>query len=719
MKRPSPLIQMTFALVGLCGTLVLLADLFFGILPDRSAQAMHLRRNISEALAVQVAALLQEQDQTTLQRTLEGVAKRTEGVRSLAVRRADGSIVKQAGDHAKHWQGASDEASNPEQVVVPLNANGARWGTFEIAFGAPAGHPVWRFLTQPMMVLLFFISGAGTLVFGLYMRRTLQHLDPAAVIPERVQGAFDAMAEGVVVLDARSRVLLSNKAFRELHPQAATVATGNSLSALAWLANDLPADATLHPWQRAMAQRAASAGYTLQIAAGSADVRQLVINCAPIADPGGHVRGCVVTFDDVSQLHQTNQALQTTMAELNASKEVLQQQNVELERLATRDPLTGCLNRRAFFAAFEPLFARSRAQGGALNCLMVDIDHFKSVNDTHGHAVGDVVIQSLAKKLLESARTGDLVCRYGGEEFCVVLPGMGRADASAFAERLRARIERECGPGVREVPNMRVTASLGLCALSPDLISAAALVDRADQALYDAKRAGRNRVGLFGTDPAATRQAGADPGTDPLTGCLLPSTFQARFDAMLREAHSRGTMLSAVKIGFDPARALLAEPGSSVDDAALRALADIVRDGARPQDLLVRLDAEHFGVVAPELPIRDALLYAEQVRARVEREFAVAGKAHGGPAGAPGLTVSAGVDCLPGNASGASTLIERAGKALLRARRDGANRVHRFAPSPGAGQIPTLVAGANPSLMPLPKGNEAARAVQAAGALET
>ena len=76
MKRPSPLIQMTFALVGLCGTLVLLADLFFGILPDRSAQAMHLRRNISEALAVQVAALLQEQDQKTLQRTLEGVAAR-------------------------------------------------------------------------------------------------------------------------------------------------------------------------------------------------------------------------------------------------------------------------------------------------------------------------------------------------------------------------------------------------------------------------------------------------------------------------------------------------------------------------------------------------------------------------------------------------------------------------------------------------------------------
>ena len=706
MKRPSPLIQMTFALVGLCGTLVLLADLFFGILPDRSAQAMHLRRNISEALAVQVAALLQEQDQKTLQRTLDGVAARTEGVRSLAVRRADGSIVKQAGDHASHWRAASDDASNPEQVTVPLNANGARWGSFEIAFGAPAGHPVWRFLTQPMMVLLFFISAAGTLVFGLYMRRTLQHLDPAAVIPERVQGAFDAMAEGVVVLDARGRVLLSNKAFRELHSEAAAVTTGNTLSTLPWLAKDLPPDPGLHPWQRAMAQRASSAGHTLQMGAGSADARQLVINCAPIADPGGHVRGCVVTFDDVSQLHQTNLALQETMAELSASREVLQQQNVELERLATRDPMTGCLNRRAFFAAFEPLFARSREERGALSCLMVDIDHFKSVNDTHGHAVGDVVIQALANKLLESARTGDLVCRYGGEEFCIVLPGMGAADANAFAERLRARIERECGPGVREVPNMRVTASLGLCTLSGDLATAAALVDRADQALYGAKRAGRNRVGQFALGGAANQRAVADTGADRITGCLLPIAFQAKFDALLRGAQTRGTLLSAVKFGFDPSRAPPDEPGRAASDATLRTLADVLRDCARPQDLLVRLDAEHFGVVAPELSIGDALLFAEQLRARVEREFAAAG--------APGLTISAGVDSLPANASGAPTLIERAGKALLRARREGANRVNRFAPGPSASLIPTLTSGPGSSahLMPLPKAGE--RASQAA-----
>ena len=517
MKQTSPLVQMTLALVSLAGTLVLMADLFFGVLPDPGEQSMRLRKGLSEGLAVQVAALLQNDDRKTLQQTLDSVAARTEGVRSLAVRRADGTLVQQAGDHHQAWKKNADDRSVPDQVSVPLHAGGARWGTFEIVFRGDDANPVWRWLTQPLMLTMLFITGGGVLVFGLYMRRALQHLDPASVIPDRVQGAFDALAEGVVVLDARGRVLMANKAFRNLHRDAAQFRTGIALSSLPWLAEGLaarlPDDPASPPWTRAMADRTANTGHTLRLGAGTADARQLVVNCAPIADAGGNVRGCLATFDDTTELHRANERLVLAMGELSASKDEIERKNEALFRLATRDPMTGCLNRRAFYEAFEPLLAQARGAGTPLACLMLDIDHFKSVNDTHGHPVGDRVIQEVAKKLQLSARTTDLVCRYGGEEFVMVVPGFSVAEALAFGERVRQRIERECGLGVREVPGLRVTASVGVHVLGDGAASSGhELVDRADQALYRAKRGGRNRVCLYEVDavaPAAPPPAAA------------------------------------------------------------------------------------------------------------------------------------------------------------------------------------------------------------------
>ena len=497
MKRASPLVQMTMALVSLTGVLVLMADLFFGVLPSPVEQSMQLRKGISEALAVQVAALMQNDDRAALKQTMDNVVARTEGVRSLALRTADGTLVLQAGDHARGWKAPRGDRSEPDQVTVPLNASGARWGSFEIAFRTEEGNPVWRWLTQPLVLTMLFISGAGSLIFSLYMRRALQHLDPASVIPDRVQGAFDALAEGVVVLDTKGRVMMANKAFQKLHADAADVRPGVALSSVAWLASSLQRDLQAHPWARALSERKANTGHTLQVAAGTDQARQLVVNCAPIADPSGEVRGCIATFDDITELHLSNAQLRAAMGELSASKTEIERKNEDLYRLATRDPMTGCLNRRAFFDAFEPLLAEAAKRSTPLSCLMLDIDHFKSVNDTHGHPVGDRVIQEFAKKLQSVARATDLVCRYGGEEFVIVVPGLSASETLAFGERIRERVERECGQSVREVPDLKVTVSVGVHSLSPAATeSAHDMVDFADQALYDAKRGGRNRVRL-------------------------------------------------------------------------------------------------------------------------------------------------------------------------------------------------------------------------------
>jgi diguanylate cyclase (GGDEF)-like protein len=160
-----------------------------------------------------------------------------------------------------------------------------------------------------------------------------------------------------------------------------------------------------------------------------------------------------------------------------------------LEALSQVDGLTGVANRRAFDAALERECGRARREGGALALAMIDIDHFKRLNDRFGHPEGDAALRAVAMALQGCARRGtDMIARYGGEEFAAILPGLNLVDAATQAERMRAAVEA-LG---REAPVGVVTVSLGVSCGS----DAGALLIAADKALYDAKESGRNRVGL-------------------------------------------------------------------------------------------------------------------------------------------------------------------------------------------------------------------------------
>ena len=132
--RISPMMQITSALVALCGMLVVLADLFFGVMPSRAEQSLQVRKQIGEAIAVQVSTLLRSGDRRLMQQTIDDVAKRTPDLASVALRRADGSIVAESGGHAGHWQHEAGSASTHESIYVPLEAGGKPWGSFELAF---------------------------------------------------------------------------------------------------------------------------------------------------------------------------------------------------------------------------------------------------------------------------------------------------------------------------------------------------------------------------------------------------------------------------------------------------------------------------------------------------------------------------------------------------------------------------------------------------------
>jgi diguanylate cyclase (GGDEF)-like protein/PAS domain S-box-containing protein len=163
-----------------------------------------------------------------------------------------------------------------------------------------------------------------------------------------------------------------------------------------------------------------------------------------------------------------------------------------LRELATTDSLTGLANRRRFMELAQREFTRSRRYQGPLTMLMMDIDHFKRVNDTHGHDVGDEVLRALAATSIKALREADILGRLGGEEFGVLLPETEATAAMEVAERLRRAVEAAAmatGGG-----ELRITVSIGAASLSGDTTSVEALLKRADVALYEAKQSGRNRV---------------------------------------------------------------------------------------------------------------------------------------------------------------------------------------------------------------------------------
>jgi two-component system cell cycle response regulator len=166
-----------------------------------------------------------------------------------------------------------------------------------------------------------------------------------------------------------------------------------------------------------------------------------------------------------------------------------------LEVLATTDHLTLALNRRAFMERLTAEMDRARRYALSVALLMVDIDHFKRVNDTYGHLVGDEVLREIAKTLQREARTVDVVARYGGEEFCVILPETSVEGATALAERVRARIAAQPAMPDKDYRGLHVTVSIGVATIpNPRVNSPEDLIALADEALYRAKAEGRNRV---------------------------------------------------------------------------------------------------------------------------------------------------------------------------------------------------------------------------------
>jgi len=198
----------------------------------------------------------------------------------------------------------------------------------------------------------------------------------------------------------------------------------------------------------------------------------------PLSDSHGVVESvCLLIYD---------------VTDMASSSRQLERSNAQLTHLSQTDGLTGLLNRATWESFLQIEFHRHHRYGSNAALVMLDIDHFKPINDTYGHPVGDEVIRQISSLIKFNLRTPDLAGRYGGEEFAVILPETDREGAECFAERIRSVVEQQTV--VSGAVEIQVTLSLGVALVSADQHSADDWLVSADKALYKAKEGGRNQV---------------------------------------------------------------------------------------------------------------------------------------------------------------------------------------------------------------------------------
>lgn len=480
----SPAVMVSFALALFTASILLLSG-FFGLFPDREKENIVNRKILAESLAVQLTLLVANSQFRLAEQTIEGFIERNPETTAALMETKTGLALVEVGDTARLRAAQEGSLSTDTHLKVPLLKGTRDWGTLHIQL-----EPVYKYgwiswFSQSIYGLSLVLASSGFFGYLFIIRRTLRVLDPKNVIPERVKSAFNTLTEGVIIIDEKQHILLANTIFGEKVNRPADTLIGLNIASFGWsLRKD---DTVEYPWVTALDKGCSVTGVLMYLNTDNGRY-SLSTNCSIIADDKENARGALVTFEDTSELENKNVKLGKLISRLRETEAEIKEKNISLVHLANYDPLTNCYNRRAFFERFDTFFSGA----ARLACLMVDIDHFKLVNDNYGHAAGDEAIQFMASVLQNQSRENDLVGRYGGEEFCVVMPGANATEAGEIAERIRVTLEEQSVVKLAQIGKM--TVSIGVSTLDSLPKTPSEMVDLADKALYVAKESGRNRV---------------------------------------------------------------------------------------------------------------------------------------------------------------------------------------------------------------------------------
>ena len=707
------------------GVLLTLAGLLFlgrltGLLPNEGRVIEKERVTLTRSLALQYSPAAAHGDITGIEKGMRQLVDYSPEILSISLRRNDGELVANAGSPVTQRESPSDSHSDTEACLhqAPVYRDHSQWGTVIVRFtrlsttGVPGFHD--HPLAAGLTLLTVFPLGGFLLVSGIRYRR---FASPACV-PYQVRTVLDALAEGVLLLDERGRIMLANNAFANSVDKMPGALLGRKVSDLRWEFGRIHDDE--FPWDTVLRLGEIQTGKQLRLIRPSGATRMFTVNAAPVRD-GDQYRGVMATFDDVTQLEEKNEQLEDMLGMLKKSRDEIRRQNQELQILATRDPLTDCLNRRAFFEKSEPVFETARRNAQQLACIMVDIDLFKSINDRYGHVKGDEVIRMVAQTLQASLRSSDTICRYGGEEFCITLPGLNTEQAIATAIRARTNIAAMNFPEISTNSSLRVTASFGIATLDQEVADFAHFIDRADQALYIAKNTGRNRVSVWDSEtgvrnPVApeTSETGAgfggdrmeaptpddgpsasdadqdvaagapEQGHDSLT--LLPNRklFHNRIVEAIEFCRNSQQSFSLLMLDLDMFRRINNTMGVYVGDELLTEVSQRLVQSLRSTDVVVRFDNEdsdnpiyrlsgdEFGILLTGMECTE---FTTQVVNRIMESLSGAFDIGGHRIR---LACNIGISLYPDNGGDADTLLKNAAVALYYAKCQGPNRYQFF-----------------------------------------
>ena len=469
------------SLVLLSLSVLFMADLF-GLETSSNDNSKETRKVIAETLAVQLSTLASKGEVSDIQAAISRFVLRNDDVHAAAMIRDTGVVVAQIGDMSQFDESVSRSTST--QLRVPIYQGSESWGEVHVVFEAAASR--WR-----EVIAFAFIAFFSLVSFTAFLGRALVQLDPGKAVPGRVDSAMDLFNAGVIVLDGNLRIVMANKSAEAMAENDSKELIGDTLESWAWK-RDAGWEAL---WKSTLETGVSVSDHHMTLQTRSGDERSVLVSCVFVGDSDSEAKGVLVTLDDVTTLENQNRNLTTMVERLRDYQNVIEEKNRDLKKLATTDGLTGIANRRSLMESLEELYSEAISHEAPLSCIMTDIDFFKQVNDTYGHKVGDDVIVACADVLKSLAREQDVVGRYGGEEFVMVLPGLNAAAAAEIAERARvATLALAYGD---DLPLESLSSSYGVADLTSGVTNSPSLVDTADSCLYLAKEQGRNRVVVF------------------------------------------------------------------------------------------------------------------------------------------------------------------------------------------------------------------------------